>query len=168
MAKIYGAEFDSVWQATNALKFSAGLEYLHARYSNFPDASLDVPIPGCVCGNENVIGNVSGNTMIRSPSISGNLSGDYAWTLPKGALDLSAIVFATSKIYYDVGNRLEQPGYAKVNAKLTWRVNRFDVSVWGRNLTNRDIISSILEETLLDAATYEPPRQVGGEVKYRF
>jgi iron complex outermembrane receptor protein len=167
-AKIYGAEFDSVWQATNALKFSAGLEYLHARYSNFPDASLDVPIPGCVCGNENVIGNVSGNTMIRSPTISGNLSGSYSWTLPIGALDLSAIVFATSKIYYDVGDRLEQPGYAKVNAKLTWRVNGFDVSVWGRNLTNRNIIASILEETLLDAATYEPPRQVGGEVIYRF
>ncbi len=167
-AKIYGAEFASVWQATNALNFSAGLEYLHARYSNFPDASLDVPIPGCVCGNENVIGNVSGNTMIRSPTISGNLSGNYTWTLPKGDLYLSAIVFATSKIYYDVGDRLEQPGYAKVNAKLGWRINGFDVSVWGRNLTNRDIIASILEETLLDAATYEPPRTVGGEIKYRF
>lgn len=167
-AKIYGAEFDTVWQATNALKFSAGFEYLHARYSSFPDASLDVPIAGCVCGNKNVIGDVSGNTMIRSPTISGNLSGNYTWTLPKGVLDLSAIVFATSKIYYDVGDRLEQPGYAKLNAKLAWRVNGFDVSVWGRNLTNRNIIASILEETLLDAATYEPPRQVGGEVLYHF
>lgn len=167
-AKIYGAEFDTAWQATNALKLSAGLEYLHARYSNFPDASLDVPVAGCVCGNQNVLGNVSGNTMIRSPTISGNLSGSYAWALPKGTLDLSAIVFATSKIYYDVGDRLEQPGYAKVNAKLTWHFNGFDVGVWGRNLTNRNIIASVLEETLLDAATYEPPRQVGGEVKYRF
>jgi outer membrane receptor protein involved in Fe transport len=55
-----------------------------------------------------------------------------------------------------------------LNAKLAWRVNGFDVSVWGRNLTNRNIIASILEETLLDAATYEPPRQVGGEIMYRF
>ena len=53
------------------LSLTAGLSYLHARFTSFPNADFIVPIPGAV-----VPGSAAGKTLPFSPAFTGNAGAD--------------------------------------------------------------------------------------------
>jgi iron complex outermembrane receptor protein len=167
-AEIYGAELNLAWNATEELNFTLGGTYLHARYSSFPNAVVLVPLPAG--GNASVSKDISGNTMLSSPTWSGSLTGRYTKATNVGTFDFSGIVYYSTKLFFDIGDRITQPAYATVNASLAWRPNdsNWQVKFWGKNLTDHPVLLSTTISSLGDAGHYTPPRTFGVELKYAF
>lgn len=168
-AGISGAELNTEWNALDGLKLSIGATYLHARYNSFPNANICTPLPGG--GNNcNAVEDATGNTMVRAPDFSGNLTGVYSWSNSAGGFDVSATLFYSTKVYEEVADRIYQPAYYQLNASADWRPRNgnLDLKLWGRNLTNRDIIESTTITVGGDEAVYAPPRAIGIEASYKF
>jgi iron complex outermembrane receptor protein len=121
-------------------------------------------------GNSSVSADVSGNTMIRSPDWTLALSGNYKIPFESGTLDLSANLYHSAKIYYDVGDRISQPQYSTVGVQALWEFgdSGFDVAVWGKNLTSATVIAGTFIIVPADGVSYMAPRSVGLTARYRF
>ncbi len=180
-AEIWGAEINVDWEVTQDFSMVVGGSYLHAEYSSFPVAQINVPVaelrPGNSCAETpaptsglcSVLTDVSGNQMIRTPEWSGSVTGNYHHDFAAGTLTLSGTVFYSSEVFYEFGNRVRQPAYEKLNASAGWRFDSgVQVRLWGRNLTNQAVLTSLVGTNSYDAVDYERPREFGGEVSYKF
>jgi iron complex outermembrane receptor protein len=167
-AKITGAEVNATWSVTPELSLITGATYLHARYAHFPAASVNVPTG--TGGDTTIQADVSGKTMIRSPDFSGNLTARYVKDTNVGTFDFSGTVYYSTKVFFEVSDRVVQPSYATVNASLAWRPNasNWQVRVWGKNITNHAVISNTEITTFSEDADYQPPRTFGFDIKYSF
>ena len=171
-AKIYGSELDATWRATPEFNLTFGGTYLHARYADFTTASLDVPnyVGGLPTGNTNLKANASGNTMIGSPTITLDLIPRYTKPTSVGTFDFTSTLYFSTKVYYDIGDRIEQPSYVNVNATLMWQPvgSKFQVGLWGKNLTNHLTIVATIIDSTGDALQYSAPRTYGAKATYSF
>lgn len=183
-ADIKGAELNIDWKATPELGLLLGASWIDAEYDSFPSASVNVPVsalpvpPGNSACTEavkptsglcNVIVDASGNRMIRTPKWSGSLTANYEREFDGGALILSGTVYYSSRVYMEYSNRVSQPAYAKLNASAGWRFpNGAMVRVWGRNLTDKAVLTNIVSTSSYDAVDYERPREFGVELSWRF
>ncbi|HEX7856311.1 MAG TPA: TonB-dependent receptor [Sphingobium sp.] len=182
-ARITGAEANIEWDIVRDFSLNAGLSYLDAKYRSFPDASVNVPVsqlppPGnsqCTeavkptSGLCNIILDVSGRRMIRAPEWSGSLTGTFRHEFETGTFTLSGTVYASSEVFYEFADRIRQPGYAKINASAAYRMNNgVRLSLWGRNLTNQAVLTSVLSTSTYDSVDYERPREFGGTIGVEF
>lgn len=167
-SEIYGAEFTFNWNPVDAFTLSGGATWLHARYLAYPTAVINVPTG--TGGNRQITADVSGNTLIRSPEFSANLTARYVLATSAGDFDAAGTLFYSSKFFIESGNRIVQPAYALVNASLGFRPagTGLELRFWGKNLTNRAVIygSNILPAG--DSINHAPPRTYGVEAIYRF
>jgi iron complex outermembrane receptor protein len=168
-SRIYGVELSGAWKATDEFSLEAGGTYLNAHYTNFPDAAVDVPIGGNT-GNNVVSENVSGNTMVGSPVFSANLTANYVKDTSVGRFDASGTVYYSTKLFFDVGDRITQPNYATLNAAFAWQPVGTDLQfrLWGKNLTDRAVLVSTTISTFADGVHWAAPRTFGAEARYRF
>jgi iron complex outermembrane receptor protein len=167
-AKIKGVELNGTWNVTNEFSLLFGATYLHARYTHFPNAVVNIPTGHG--GNVSVQRDVSGNTMIGAPEWTSNITGRYVLDTSHGQFEAAGTLYYTSKVYFDVGDRVAQPAYARLDATLTWRppAANWQLRVWGRNLTDRDILQSTTITTTGDTVNYSAPRTFGVEAVYSF
>ena len=173
-SEIYGAEFNGTLRVTPEFTLIGGATYLHARYINYPGAVVLIPGPtgfgNIQAGGPNGI-DISGNTMIRSPEWSGNLTASYVAETSIGQVKAAATVFASTKFFLEVGNRIVQPKYALVNATLgiaPKALGGVEISLWGKNLTNRAVLYGQNLSANGDIVNYNLPRTYGVEVSYKF
>jgi iron complex outermembrane receptor protein len=168
-ARIYGLEVSGSWIPVDPLRISFGAAWTHARYKDYKNASVN--FPNASGGFDTRSTDVSGNTMIRSPAFTGNVTAVYTWDTPTGDVEFAGSAYYSSKIYFEEGNRVTQPGYETINLSLAWRpnkVNGIELKAFGRNLTNRDVIASYGGGTTHETVVYLPPRSFGVEASYRF
>jgi outer membrane receptor protein involved in Fe transport len=86
-AKIWGAEFEGVWNPLRALRLNANLGYLHTKISNGPNASA--PDPYNLTGgdpNLSVLKNLTGTCVVNTAGLAGLVSAVQAGALPATAL----------------------------------------------------------------------------------
>jgi iron complex outermembrane receptor protein len=174
-SKIYGLDLDAAAQVTPEFKVNSGLSLLHARYSSYSNALVNVPtvlVAGvdCRCGNTPMSVNASGNPLIRAPDWTLSLTAEYHKEFALGVVDLSATAYHTDKFFFTPDQRVSQPSYTTIESRLAWqpRDSRFLFSVWGRNLTNVVYFNGSFINQVGDGMTYGAPRTVGGTVKYSF
>jgi iron complex outermembrane receptor protein len=158
---------------------SAGLSILDAKFSNFPNATTNAPITytsgalaglPCFCGNLTGTANVDGNRPVRSPTWTLNLTAAYSKELSAGVFDASASVYHSAKYFFDVENRVHQPGFTTVGARASFRPANTGIklTVWGQNLTNKHVIQGVFLLNQADGVSYGPPRTFGASVEYAF
>ena len=167
--KIYGGELALRYQPSSAWTLDGSVAYLHARYASFPNALEYVPAPGDA-GNIGVSADASDTTPPRSPELTFSFTPSYRHAFDQGTLTASTTLYVSSKSYYDVGQHIEQPGYALINARFGWQPanSNFRFSVWGKNLTDRAVISAVSQQNFASLVAYAPPRQIGAEIAYGF
>jgi iron complex outermembrane receptor protein len=168
-ARIFGAELNTAWKATDQFSLEFGGGYLHARYSSFPDASINVPTGAG--GNMTEVANISGATLIRAPEWSGHLTARYVQPTDVGPLDLSVTAFFSSHEFFDPSDRIVQPDYHILNGNLGWSPRGYDnltFRLWGKNLTNAKVIYTTVIGELADSVGYQMPRTYGVEAAYKF
>jgi iron complex outermembrane receptor protein len=175
-ARIYGLDIDGAWQVTDRFSLRAGLEALHARFTSFPNAVVNVPNTNCPatgafpCGDVSVAINATGNTLPRAPDFTGDVSAQYKFPLMSGTASLVGTAYYNSGYPWEIGNRVNQPRYAlfSFNASWTPASEQFRLSVWGKNLSNATYEQSEFDLSAGDLAVYAPGRSFGGTIAYSF
>jgi len=154
-AKIYGVDADIDQRINDNLSISAGFEFTHARYGEFPGDLIYSPTystmgneggapctagaPGCYfAGNVQTLINGAGKEIERTPEYSGFVTVNYTHDLPYGKFAGNLTASYKSSYYFDPGDLVANPAYWMLNAKISWISpnNRYIISIWGKNITN--------------------------------
>lgn len=178
--KIKGADIDFHYRPANRLTINGGLSYLHARYGSFPAATVYIPnacpavtgLPaGSFCGNTQTSDNVTGKHLLRTPTWTANLSGNWKHDTKAGELGLYVGGNYNSGMYFDPNNRIRQSGYVLLDGEISIQPTDLPgarLSIWGKNLTNKTYLQSVLESQLADSVSYAEPRTYGFKLEYQF
>ncbi|MFY9349228.1 MAG: TonB-dependent receptor [Sphingobium sp.] len=133
-SRIYGGEAELTVRAADMLTFRAGMGVLSAKIKQGTVSGVDV----------------SDNRLSNAPSLT--LNGGIDWTVAQGrfgSLSFHPEVAYQSSQYFEVLNipRLKQKGYALLSGHLDWESTdeRFNVSLWARNLTKQFYFTSRLD-----------------------
>lgn len=161
-ASIEGLELTATWQATSGLTFAAGVSYLDTEYDDFPEAFAYEWNPAG--GNVGIKIDASGYDLVRAPEFTGFVSADYV-------LDTSLGEFgAFASAYYNDGYNLEltgvvaQDSYTMLDGELSLAPSalpKLRFVLWGRNLTDEDVLQSLLATPVADGVSYGAPRTFG-------
>jgi len=182
-ATIQGLEAELLAYPTQNLALSLSVSLLDAEYDEFI-----VEGPSAL-GNGDV--DLGDNELRRAPDVTLNLNVNYVVPL-KNDSDLvfnlgytytddyeTNVVFQTGSPTTDllgdpVALRTEnfhQDGFGNVNATITWRnalTRGVDVSLWGRNLTDENIIVYSLSTAEANTVIWSEPRSYGLNFNYSF
>lgn len=155
--KLDGMELEITYQALSTLRLNASAGLLHSWYdsANCP-AKLLTGFPAqqgnCVAS---ATGNVSvgGNPFPYAAKSSANLGFDWdAWATSAGKISLHGDTVYTGHFYYDSFANYSAPplthlvtgdfaqgsgNYWLLNGRLTYAFDRYSVSAWGKNLTDK-------------------------------
>jgi iron complex outermembrane recepter protein len=167
-SQIYGLDLSGEFQLTDHLTAFAAGTYLHARYKDFPNApdyTWD-PMTGVKIGAIDA----SGFQMERAPENSGNIGLRYSQSLWSGGAALSAWYSYTSRVYFDPADVTSQKSYGLLNARAQWTApsGKWDVALFGRNLTNVRYINQVLPNTAYFGETWGEPAVFGAEFGFKF
>jgi iron complex outermembrane receptor protein len=168
-AKMYGAEAELRLQPIDNLSAQVGLAYIHDRFTAFPNALLSYPVAGG--GNVQFAGDATGNRLLRVPDFTANIAAQYKHAIGSlGTAFLSGNAFYSSGFFSDFANRLRQPAYEVVNAQLGYSPpdNRFKVSVYSKNITDKTYALFLNATAFGDVNTYAPPRTYGIQIDVNF
>jgi iron complex outermembrane recepter protein len=168
-SEIYGLDLTASRRILDDLTLRTGLSLLHARFTDYPNAVVNVPTGGG--GNETVIRpNLKGNTLIRTPDWTLFVTADYSHEFSPGTVKLSSTIYHSDAIYFDYDNRIKQGSYTTLDARAAFQPigTKWEVAVYGRNLTDKHYIQSSFSTVLGDGVVYSPPRTMGIEARYSF
>jgi iron complex outermembrane receptor protein len=173
-ARSKGLEFNSDLVLSKEFSLHLGGMYLDAKYRDFKNAPFYFPVSGAPYGNTDaILGDASGHRLAQVPKWRLTGAFDYDVTTPQGEFALNVNAAYTSRIAWDADNFLQQKGYVLLNASLTYQLpgnDKFSVSLWGKNLTNKQYYVGVLTEAANngDIAAPAPPRTFGIELGYKF
>jgi len=137
-AQVYGAEAEATYRVVPALTLRGSFGYLHATYKELTLQNTDL----------------QGNHLPFAPTWTGQFGFDWnIATVAGGALTLSPTANVVSRQYFSpfnsinaagtgqVNSELEQNGYSKVDASLSWSRDKILVRAWVDNLLDREVYS---------------------------
>jgi iron complex outermembrane receptor protein len=169
-AHLYGADFDANWMVNERLSFQAGLALLHTNFASFPSAPFFANAPGG--GLIEYGASAEGKQLPVAPEQTFNISSTYRVPLASGAaLSFSGNYYYEAHWYSGPDNGLAAPATHLLNGSIAWSLpgDRMEVSVWGHNLLDKEIVSRLSEVAPWgDQETLEPPRTYGITVRYEF
>jgi iron complex outermembrane receptor protein len=163
-ARLYGGELEIEAAPTNRLRLDASTAYLNAKYTTF--FARDT--------NNNII-DLSAQPF-AAPKWTANVGGSYTLPLTVGDVRLSLNYAYQSKVYFRADtphlDATAQTKYGLLDGRLNWHINdlNLDLSIWGKNLTNKRYLTSAtnLEALGYDVGFVGAPRQVGVEARKTF
>jgi len=118
----YGLELMSDYYPTDALHLYASVGLLHAEFDKYDD-----PNPDAI--------DMNGRAPANSPSYQYNLGFDYMFL---GSWTFKANVEGKGSYYFSNRHNEKSPSYVLLNSALEYTNGDLSVSVWGRNLTDKD------------------------------
>ncbi|MCY4426355.1 MAG: TonB-dependent receptor [Halieaceae bacterium] len=161
-SSIKGLEFESTWLATADLEFDFALGYLNAEWDSY---NADLNGDGMATDNTHL-------AILMAPEFSTYGAITYSQEFSAGTMQYRVDVRYQSS--YNVYGRSNEdlyfrPATAKVNASATWIWGDAgnSISVYGRNLTDRQVVSQALVG-IFPVMKFDPPRMLGVELKLNF
>jgi len=172
-ARIKGIDVDFQFAPVSGLTISGGLEYLDAKYHDFPGGVCTTPRPigGAVLGGTVTTNcDLSGARLPQAPKFSYSLSATYTLRTDAGTFDFNASDGYKSTFAWEPDNRLKQKGYHLLNASITWspKDSPFSVQVYGRNLANKYYFTSGSNGGGNDGYLPGAPRTYGVKARVQF
>lgn len=176
-ARIYGVEGEFTAEPVDNLVFGLNASYLHARFRSFITADQARPAGDGSTLDENGVPafNLSGNALPQSPNFTIDLSGQYTFELPQGALTVRGESNWSDRVYFSPFNRdvVSQAPYNIQNAFVTYKTNDgLRLTAFIRNIGNKTIRSSGQVATALLGSPIvgfvKPPRTYGLTVAFDY
>ena len=169
--KMTGMELDAQYKVTSGLLVQGGFSWLpKAEYGQFSGLAYypDTMGPN---GMTPVTLDMTGKRVIKAPEFTANLTVSYAADTSIGLITPSFNAFHTSALWFDVARQVSQGAYTTINANVQFKpkaVERLELTVFARNLTNKAFFTSTLLGPTSNAPVYSPPRQIGLGAAYKF
>ncbi len=167
-----GLELETQLAMTEELTLGLSLQYLDAKYDSYANGPVTVYQQAAGQAAQDL----GGQSLPYAPEWSGNLFADYSREISNKLL-LSARVDLNYKDDFFTAGALPleslQDSYTKVNARLALSSldQRWEVAIYGRNLTDEGTYSATVDAPLsagITAAWIEEPRVVGVQLRYNF
>lgn len=167
-AENYGAELELNIAATDSLSFDIYATYLSAEYKDFINGDY---------ANGFALTDLSGNTLPNAPEYTFKVGVTYQTQVGDGNLRLRGEGYYQDDVYFTEWNRSDavQDGYGLINASADYSFGadgRWMVSLWGRNLSDEEVISNnIITAPLynsLRVGSMLPPRTFGVTGSFSF
>jgi iron complex outermembrane receptor protein len=162
-ATITGAEFELMYLAENGMTIRANLGYLDAGYDSFTVNTGTEQNP--------VYNDFSDLEFRRAPEWTAGLNINQEWDLSNGSLTMQAGLRYLGAHYVDFANKpeLKNGSQSLVDASLTYNMDQWYFSLFGRNLLEEDGYQIGFDVAgLWSYAAPRAPRTYGFEVGYRF
>jgi iron complex outermembrane receptor protein len=168
-AHINGAELDGVWRATKAWRFEFSGSFLDAKFDEFNTEDSADPARG--------VQNLAGNTLPSAPRFTMSIGTYYAIPMAAiGTVTLGGRYYWQDTEYFSEFNlplvSQRAAGRADISADLLTTDEKWRVSLFARNLTDKVVRSDVLvvSPTIGSPAlaTLEPGRFVGVSVRRSF
>lgn len=165
-----GLDVDVAWQANDWLQLTAAMEYLDATYEDFTNGP-------CYFGREDVdpttgTCDVSGEDLPWAPDISSNVAANV--NVPMGSFDFYGrmeYVYSGDHIAADDLDPKAEQSYELFNARMGFRADQWDVSLWGKNLADETFITQQVGIPLFSGSYMtwlNPPRTYGLSLNYHW
>jgi iron complex outermembrane receptor protein len=155
-AEIKGFELETQIAATESLYVWASVSYTDTEYLDYVIST----------------GNFSGNQMQRTPETQFNTG--FEWTAGSGSWQ-DALLFRLAYTWQDEmpwahTNVSWEDSYGLFDGRIALAPQNaaWEVSVWGRNLTDEEYRANVIEFLGGDMAIYNPPRTYGLDVTWKF
>jgi iron complex outermembrane recepter protein len=165
-AHLYGLDVDATVRIVQGLTISAGLEAMHDRFVNFPNADFFLncahPFPTVCTASAN------GNELPETPNVTGTVNVDYRLAYMDGELRFNVNEVVNSGYYFEPNNEFRQPGYGLLNASVGWTRSNYSLTFWGKNLTDVIYANAINPAPTAISATYAAPRTYGFTLGAKF
>lgn len=148
-----GIEFEFNWRATDNLEIAGSLGLISAKYDDYNNGIVDF----------------SGDNIIETPSRTATLS--VAYESPQNWYSRADIRHIGETSYFDGANNTnpEASAYTIVDAKFGYRMNDFDIYVYGKNLADEEYINGFQANASVGGiASFGEPRTIGAGVRYAF
>jgi len=169
-ARNYGIDVDLESRVTGRMTLTASADWLHARFTSFPDAPFWIPLPNSE-GALPVKGNAAGKTLPYSPDVTASVGVDYDFPVKSGDISLSVNDSFNSGFYTEVDNVLHQSRYQILNASVMWEPagGQYRLRMFASNILDRSVVSQAVTETTGYIADYtNPPLVFGGSFTVEF
>jgi iron complex outermembrane receptor protein len=171
--RVKGAELDAAFVVGAHLTGHVSLAYSDGVYVSYRNG----PCPIELIASSTTVCDLSGKPMSNLPRWAGSLGGEYVHPLKLAALDgdgyLHADLTSRSSIYGDPSDSQYTviSGYTTLNAILGYRRKGWEVSVWARNLLNRNYMQTLTVQagnSGLIVGTPSDPRAAGITLRAAF
>ncbi len=169
-AKTRGGELQADARLGGSARANLGVSYLPvAQYSRFPNAIDYVPRADGL-GATQLVTDLSGARMPYSPRWTANFGLGKTIDLGGGKFDLDANGYYKTRFEWIPGHRFGQPSLFILNATATWRApnDKYNIGVFGRNLTDRKYLTSGGATTAGFSGAYARPREIGARFGFNF
>ncbi len=162
-ATISGAELEAVASVTAALELTLGLAYLDATYDDYPEAPA--------AGGGTV--DAEGNRLNNAPELSAQVGLNYNRQFSLGTFYASGHYAWQDEVFFTADNNSvdRQASYGLFDASLGILSvdERWEVSLWGHNLTDEDYITWSVQYTPPGRTGHAgPPRTYGVRVAWKY
>lgn len=158
-AEIRGVEAEFAFQATDFFQFGGSYAYLDAQYTSNAVSNLGV-LP------------YNGNRLTRSPEHQFNVYAAVDMPVASGTARARVDYNWTGDYFFDPSNAPETlvSSYGTVDARLSWGPDHgnWDISLWGRNLTDELYPTHIIKNLDIGFTVFAPPRTFGAQFRVRF
>ena len=170
----YGIEIESNWQLLDALKWDLSLGYLHSEFKEYEYEKNVYDASWNLIGSETV--DKSGRSQAHAPEYSLATGLHFS---PSEFLTLSIESEAKDEFYFSDSHDEKSRAYVIWHAQAAFKNGPFEVSLYGRNLTNKETDVRGFGGFSNDAKSTQPddegryaqlgePRLVGIEGRYNF
>jgi iron complex outermembrane recepter protein len=179
-AKLYGLDVDMEAVVTDALTISAGAEYLHTYFNDFPCADYFVggPQPSSPACSASAVPTLpydrsaKGNRLPDAPDFTSTLTVDYHLPLFGGVGHVTVTDGYDSGYFYEPnnGSAVQQHAFNVLNGSATWTTTdeRYLFRLWARNMADRRYTVELATAATGVAESFAPPRTYGVEVGVKF
>jgi iron complex outermembrane receptor protein len=161
-----GAEFDFMWQATDALTVTGGLSTVDAEVDQFL----------CPVGLDNCDGS-SGDDLPFSPDLKYSVTSEYVWELDDMRIYLNGSYVYTDEIFAGAPGATPEtnpeallPDYGIFNASLAFSFNDDDyrISIIGKNLTDESYVTTYSGDNFRYQIPRDADRHFGVQLRAKF
>lgn len=164
---IYGIEAQAIVRPLRGLQLEVTPTWLHGRYKDFQSANPADPFnPTPVV--------LDGNPIIQAPEVALNLAAQYTANVGAGSLRLRGEMGFQDRVYFTPfkeRNVSREPN-TLLNVFASYTLDNWEISVFGRNLTDKTVIANALVNSgligLPITGTLYPPRTYGVRIGYKF
>nr|WP_281388609.1 TonB-dependent receptor [Litorivivens lipolytica] len=172
-AHIRGLDFDFTWliapHLVEGLVLAGGMGWLEtAEYTSYPNAKGYVDNSGETASNQDF----TGNRIVKTPEISGNLALAKSWWLGDHQLEVVGTLYFTDEFFNEPSNRelTEQPSYKVWGARVGYFYEPWNlrVSAFGANLTDEFYTRGIQPSDFGDQSTIAAPRTYGLRMSWEY
>lgn len=152
-AKIFGVEGEFVVVPAAGVEFGGNLAYLDTKVKTTS------------------IGLYADNALPRSPKWQYNIYGSFSFDAPGGTVTARGDYSWTDDYFHEIQNSPVSliNSYGLLDARLTYALEEqgIDISVWGKNLTNKDYRSHVIEFLGVGFSLFGAPRTYGLTVSWK-